>query len=158
MYRNFRTYRHFLNAKLHALSTVICGDDTVLDSELEFRNKKSVTELTEKEAKDLYKEFLALAKKCVINTDKLKEITGDKRSTPNQHMAIIKIARWNLKWKDESICGYILDTFPDLRKKMLEYEIANAKVYRFLYALDIKMADKIIKRLDSIQKRNRGKE
>jgi hypothetical protein len=40
---------------------------------------------------------------------------------------------------------------------MLEYEIKKHKVYRFLNALNVKQADRVIKRLDRIQRRNNGK-
>ena len=157
MYRNYKSYRHFLNAKLHALSVVISGDDTVLEAELGLMGKDSVKDLTDAEAKQLYKDFIEVAKKNSANLDKVKAIIGQNRSTQAQNKAIIKICRYNLGWKDESICGYILETIPELRKKMLEYEIKKHKVYRFLNALNVKQADRVIKRLDRIQRRNNGK-
>lgn len=157
MYRNYKSYRHFLNAKLHALSVVISGDDTVLDAELGFMGKESVKDLTDAEAKKLYKEFIEVAKKTSLNLDKVKAIVGQNRSSQAQRNAIIKISRYILGWKDESIVGYILETIPELRKKMLEYEIKKHKVYRLLNALNVKQADKVIKRLDQIQRRNNGK-
>jgi len=157
MYRNYKSYRHFLNAKLHALSVVISGDDTVLEAELGLMGKDSVKDLTDAEAKQLYKDFIEVAKKTSANLDKVKAIIGQNRSTQAQNKAIIKICRYNLGWKDESICGYILETIPELRKKMLEYEIKKHKVYRFLNALNVKQADRVIKRLDQIQRRNNGK-
>lgn len=154
MYNGFKSYRHFLNAKLHALSCVICGDDTVLDGELERMGKVSVKDLTETEAKALYKDFCVIAKKTALNIDKVKSIIGQNRASKNQQKAIIKIAKYNLHWGDDAIISYILDTIPDLRKRMLSFEIEHNKVWRFLGALNVKQADRLIKRLDQIKKRN----
>jgi hypothetical protein len=46
MYRGYKTYRHFLNAKLHALSIIFCGDDTVIEEELHKRGLASVIDLS----------------------------------------------------------------------------------------------------------------
>lgn len=154
MYRGYKTYRHYLNAKLHALSTVICGDDTVIDEELARRGLKSVTELSPADAKLLHTQLTEVARKVSNNVNELKSIIGAGRITDRQRAAIIKIARYKFNWSQEATFSYILESLPGYRKKLSSWEIENSKLNKLYSILTAKDADKIIKRLDMIQKRN----
>jgi hypothetical protein len=154
MYRGFKTYRHYLNYKLHALSAVICGDDAVIDAQLAERGLTSVKDLSLREAQQLAKELTIVAKNVSNNVNKLKEAIGQGKMTANQRSAIIKIAKYKLGWGTEAIFSYILDTCPDHRTRLSKWEIENSKLNHLFGLLSSKDADKIIKRLDAIQKRN----
>lgn len=149
MYQGYKSYRHFLNAKLHALSIIICGDDTVIDVELAERGLSSVKELSLKDAKFIYKQLYEIA----------RQITGQKyekgKMTGKQKSIIFKIAKYNFNWSDEAIFSYILDTFTHYRKRLSSWEIQNSKLNKLLRLLTIKDADKLIKRLIEIEKRNK---
>ncbi len=154
MYRGFKTYRHFLNYSLHALSAVICGDDTVIDQELSLRKIASVKELTDKDAKLLYRQLSEVAKKVSSNTNELKSAIGLGKMTDRQRAAIIKITKYNFGWSQEATFSFIAEMFPDYRKRMSAWEIENSKLNKLYGLLTMKDADKIIKRLISIEKRN----
>lgn len=154
MYRGFKTYRHYLNYQLHALSAVICGDDTVIDDELARRGLKSVKDLSLRDAQALVKDLTLVAKKVSNNVNQLKEAIGQGRMTGPQRSAIIKIAKYIFNWSNEAIFSYILETFPDYRNKLSKWEVENSKLYKLMGILSSKDADKIIKRLDAIKKRN----
>lgn len=154
MYRGFKTYRHYLNYQLHALSAVICGDDTVIDDELARRGLTSVKDLSLRDAQALVKDLTLVAKKVSNNVNQLKEAIGQGRMTVSQRAAIIKIAKYIFNWSNEAIFSFILETFPDYRNKLSKWEIENSKLYKLFGLLSSKDADKIIKRLDAIKKRN----
>jgi len=154
MYRGFKTYRHFLNYKLHALSAIICGDDYVIDGELAARGLSSVKELSNPEAKELVEKFTATAKRVSNNVDGLKAAIGEGKITDRQRAAIIKVGKYILNWSNESIFSYILDTCPAHRKRLSLWEVRNSKLNKLLGLLSSKDADAVIKRLDQIQKRD----
>jgi len=154
MYRGFKTYRHFLNYSLHALSAVICGDDTVIDQELYLRNLKSVKELTDLEAKLLCRQLAEIAKKVTNNTNVLKAVIDLGKMSLNQRKAIIKITKYNFNWTTEATFSFIAEMFPDYRKRLSTWEIQKSKLNKLYGLLNKKDADKIIKRLISIEKRN----
>ena len=154
MYRGYKTYRHYLNAKLHALSAVICGDDTVIDEELARRGLKSVTELTPADAKLIHTQLTEVARKVSNNVNELKSIIGAGRITDRQRAAIIKSAKYKINWSQEATFSYILESLPEYRKRLSSWEIENSKLNKLYSILTTKDADKIIKRLDMIQKRN----
>ncbi len=154
MYHGFKTYRHFLNCKLHALSAVICGDDTLLDENLTLAGVKSVTELELNDARKLYYAFTKLAKESSGRTNEMKAAIGLGMMTHNQRAMIIKISRYNWNWTDEAIFSFIAEMFPDYRKRLSLWEIENSKLNKLFGLLSAKDADKIIKRFLQIEKRN----
>lgn len=154
MYRGFKTYRHYINYQLHALSAVICGDDAVIDDELARRGLNSVKDLSLRDAQALVKDLTLVAKKVSNNVNQLKEAIGQGRMTNAQRSAIIKVAKYIFNWENEAIFSFILSTFPDYRNKLSRWEIENSKLYKLFGLLSSKDADKIIKRLDAIKKRN----
>ncbi|HPI38896.1 MAG TPA: hypothetical protein PK397_13225 [Ignavibacteriaceae bacterium] len=156
MYRGFKTYRHFLNAKLHALSIVICGDNTVIDAELQRRGLASVIDLSLKDAKLLYKELSYVAKKTSYSKQVLNDAIGLGKITKKQRNIILKITRYNFRWTDEAIFSFIAEMFPNARKRLSIWEVQNSKLYKLINILDSKDADKIIKRLLGIEKRNKN--
>lgn len=156
MYRGYKTYRHYINAKLHALSIVISGDETVLDEELALRNKTSVKELSDKEARELHRQLSEVVKRLGKNPNELKSALGGNHITDRQRNAILKLARHNFGWSDAAIFSYIAEMFPEKRKKMNTWEVQNSKIYKLFGMLSSKEADKVIKRLDQIKKRNSG--
>lgn len=154
MYKGYKSYRHYLNAKLHALSYLISGDESVIESELFIRGLNSVKQLSDKDASIIYRTLKEIAKNLGKGENELKTTTGDKRASENQKRAILKLARHTFNWSDEAICSYIFDMYPDKRKKMNEWEIKKADVYKLLNILTTKEANKVIKRLDKIKERN----
>lgn len=82
-------------------------------------------------------------------------ITGtDNDMTQGQRKAIIKLTKYDFKWSPEATFSYILGIVPDKRKRLSPWEIQNSKLQR-LFGLLTKMdADRVIKRLDKIKKRN----
>ena len=176
-YRGYKTRRHFLNAKLHALSEVICGSRTVLDEEIQkIILRRSIPPfshthtqytlkppggvittkmLTDKEAKEIYKKLLPISKQVMANRIKTQELLGfSNKMTDMQRRALIKISKYKLSWKPEALFSYICETFPELRKKMSIWEIKNSKLYKLYSIMSKQQASKIIKRLDKIQKRD----
>jgi len=145
MYKGFKTYRHFLNAKLHALSFVISGSTQVIDEELQERGLHSTTELSDKEAELLYRKFAEVAK----NVGSRKK-AAEPSSTEKQRKAIIKLYKYVLHWTQEGAFSYLLDTCPAYRKRLNSFEITNSKIYTLLNMLTVKDASKIIKRLKAI--------
>lgn len=175
MYKGFQSYRHYLNAKLHGLSVRICGGREVLDQEiysiLSHRSAKagaqdslhigastnsvSTTMLTDTEASDLYNRLLKVCKTVQANLKTSKMITGtDNDMTQGQRKAIIKLSKYDFKWSPEATFSYILGIVPDKRKRLSPWEIQNSKLQRLFGLLTKKDADRVIKRLDKMKKRN----
>lgn len=155
MYRGFQTYRHFLNAKLHALSAVICGDDRVLDIALERYGVKSVKELSFAEARGLYASLRDAARQSAESIGELRAAIGEGPMTVGQRKLIIKLTKYEFNWTPEATFSYILDMFPDHRKRMSLWEVQNSELHKLYRLLNSKEADRVIKRLLGIQKRNR---
>lgn len=175
MYRGFQSYRHYLNAKLHGLSIRICGSREVLEQEIyailssrelhpaakdSLRNESSVTSvsttmLSDSEARDLYVKLLGVCRSVQDNLKKSRQLTGnDDSMTPGQRKAIIKITRYDFMWSPEAAFSFIIGLFPEKRKRLSPWEIQNSKLDRLYGILTKKDADRVIKRLDKIKKRN----
>lgn len=165
MYKGYKTYRSYINAKLHGLTIVICGDRSVLDNEISQILKKrnpptlkaaiSTTVLTDREATDLYNKLIGVAKQQERNKIKAKQIVNSEDiMTDGQRKAIISICRYQFNWKAESTFNYILKTIPELSSRV-KFKDVNLEL---LYANITKSeADKIIKRLDMIKRKNEKK-
>lgn len=156
MYRGFKTYRHWLNYSLHALSAVICGDDTVIDEMLEQNYYKSVKDLPNNTAESWYKQLKEVAKQTAPKHQKLKEAIGLGNMSDGQRKLIIKLTKYEFNWKPEATFSYIAEMFPDYRKRLSLWEIENSKVNKLMALLTTKDADKVIKRLLQLQKRNKA--
>lgn len=167
MYKGFQSYRHYLNSKLHALSLRICGSREVLDQEicniLGSRQEAghapvdtvSTTMLTEEEAGELYQRLCKVASKVSANIKASRKIIGnDDAMTDGQRKALIKLTKYQLSWSAEATFSYILGIVPDKRKRLSPWEIQNSKLQRLFGLLTKKDADRVIKRLDKIKKRN----
>jgi hypothetical protein len=154
MYRGYQTYRHFLNAKLHALSAIICGDDTVLREALRSYNVASVTALDHRQALELYRQLKEAAKQIAPKTDELKSAIGLGKMTSAQRSLIIKLTKYKFKWSPEATFSYILTMFPEHRKRMSIWEVQNSQLGKLYSMLSSRDADRVIKRLLSIEKRN----
>lgn len=152
MYNGYKTYRHYLNAKVHALSYLISGDKTILEEELNSRGLKSVTELSLQDIKILHKQLSEVIKGLGKRTNDINKMTV------NQKRAIIKIARYDFGWSDEAIFSYILEMYPEKRKRLNNWEISKSKLSKLFTLLTLREADKVIKRLDKIKQRNKQME
>lgn len=159
MYRGktYRTYRHFLNYQLHALSAVISGDDTVIDGELAFRKLSSVKELSDKDARELVKQLRIVASK-ISDRVSSKDASGKDKATKKQIAMIYRIMKYKYNWSDGAMLSYLLKTLPEYRAKLSQWELKNNKVSRLInYVLTAKDADKLIKRLLKMEEKNEEK-
>lgn len=167
MYKGFESYRHYINSKLHGLSIRICGSRDLLDQELDkiFGSRPSAdqpkdgtmstTMLTDREANDLYNRLCKLAATVSANIKASKQIIGsDDFMTDPQRRAIIRLTKYDFKWSPEATFSYILGIVPEKRKRLSPWEIQNSKLQRLFGLLTKKDADRVIKRLDKIKKRN----
>lgn len=154
MYRGFKTYRHWLNYSLHALSAVICGDDEVIDEMLGQNNYKSVLDLPLDVAQKWYKQLKEVAKQVAPKHNKLREAVGLGKMSDGQHRLIVKLTKYDFNWKPEASFSYLAEMFPDYRKRLSLWEIENSKINKLLALLTTKDADKVIKRLLQMKKRN----
>lgn len=157
-FRGFKSYRHFLNSKLHALSCVICGDDTLLDENLSLAGVKSVKDLDLQDARKLYFTFSELAKEASGKTNEIKSAIGLGAITNNQRAMIIKLTRYKWNWTPEATFSFILGILPEKRTKLSKWEIENSRMAKLYSILSAKEADKIIKHLLQIEKRNENDE
>lgn len=174
-YRGFQSYRHYINSKLHGLSIRICGSREVLDTEIyRILNSRSLrpaaqdslsktagassvstTMLSDHEAQDLYNRLCKVAAKVSANIKGAKKIIGDDDAmTDGQRKAIIRLSRYNFSWTPEATFSFILGVVPEKRKRMSPWEIQNSKLQRLFGLMSKKDADRVIKRLDRIKKRN----
>ena len=171
--------RKTLNAKLHALSYVICGSDEVLRSmlmltrfsdqrqmelvnaiQISNRSQISTTDLTDAEAEEIHKELKSFIskqnkfKKAVLSNTGVVAPLPIGTMTPGQRAAIIKITKYIFKWSPDATFSYILETAPDARKYLSSFEIKKSSLSKLFSVLNKYNADKIIKRLDKIKKHN----
>lgn len=169
MYRGYKTYRGYLNAKLHGLSIVISGSSELLKYEvceiIKARENTdsldqskpdlielSVKLLTDKEAVTLYNKLINVANDIEKNSRKAKQILKlNDGMTDGQMKAIISICKYKLKWKPESTFKYLTKTIPEIKDRIkpgstnLKLLFANIKKSE---------ANTIIKRLDMMIKKN----
>ena len=167
MYKRFKSYRHFLNSRLHAYSYMICGDNSILHNEvwniiisrknelplINSQKPDSVTNLTDDEAKILYQTLRTITQKVYKNMYQINQIIGGKM-TQKQKNCIIKICKYKFNWTTEATFSYILETLPHKRKRLTPFEIQKCKLGRLYDIMGREDADKVIKRLDKIKERN----
>lgn len=175
-YKGFQSRRHFINSKLHGLSIKICGDRSVLDQsiyriimnrpvlnnsllleDIKATGRVSTTMLTDQEATFIYNQMIRTLTAMQKNIKAAKTIVGEKNKsvmTEPQRKSIIKITKYEFKWSPEATFSFILTVLPEKRKKLSSWEIQNSKLLKLYTLISFKDADKIIKRLDKIKKRN----
>ncbi len=173
MYRGFKTERAFYNAKLHGLAAVIYGDNTagefLKDHVYKIISKRSnrgdislfqiysVTDLTDKEAKTLYYDLLSVCQNIKANakvTNAILGIQGNQMSD-EQRKLIIKLTKYKFKWSAEVTFSKITEICPELAKRMTPWQIKNTKLLPLFNLMNKKQADKLIKRLEKIEERNK---
>ena len=172
MYKGYKTYRGYINAKLHALSFLICGSREVLDTEicriLKSRtspdhlddNKPVLIELsskllTDSEATDLYHKLIRTADAIKKNEVKANEILGiNDIITDKQRKAIISLCQYKLKWNPSGTFGYLMKTIPELKGRMTGLQYKNCDLKKMYSVISKSEADTIIKRLDKIIEHN----
>lgn len=122
MYKGYYSYRGYINAKLHALSIKICGDTSMLESEIiktiETREDKSgdkdfieisTKSLTDKELANMYHKLLTTLNSVSKNITSAKNIIGTNDSmSVAQRKAIIKITKYEFNWSPEATFSFIL--------------------------------------------------
>lgn len=159
-YKGYKDYRAYLNAKLHALSINICGNRQILDNEIEkillmrpgindLPKEWSTTMLTTEEAETIYRRLYR-----TLSNIKSKSTADPNLMTLQQRKAIIKLTKYNFSWSVPATFSFILGILPEKRKRLNGWEIRKSKITRLFSLLSKKDADKIIKRLDMIKKRN----
>jgi hypothetical protein len=74
-----------------------------------------------------------------------------------QIRAIIRVAKYKLRWKRSSIFSYILESCPELRERLNVHEIKHSKTSALFQLMDSSQKSLVIKRLDQIQKHNKEK-
>ena len=156
--------RKLLNAKLHALSSVICSSDEVLRS---VTGGRSVKELTDDEAQKAHNDLKAFVvkqnrfKKSVLKDTGVTEPNTHQPTTNNgqsmsdgQRRAIIKITKYIFHWSPEATFSYILETCPPLRSRLNNFEIKKSSLTKLFSIMSRQDAHKVIRRLDKIQNAN----
>ena len=161
MFKGYKDYRSYLNAKLHALSIKICGSRELLDTEIDrtilLRSGQgifplpapSTTLLTIEEAENIYRKLFR-----TLNNLKKKSETDPNKMTPAQRNAIIKLTKYEMNWSVQATFSFILGVIPERRKRLSSWEIANSKMLKLYSIMSKEDANKVIKRLDQIKKRN----
>ena len=178
MYKNFKSYRHYLNAKLHGMSVTLSGDNTLLESLIweSFQKrepeqlplvlieaasdghdwKPSATDLTDDEAKQIYKFMLGLLQ----GQQQYVKSTGiaghSEMLTDKQRRAIISLSKYRLGMSQEAAFSYVLETFPEKRKRLTSWEIENCKLTKLYSLMTRREASTLIKRLDKFYKNTKN--
>jgi hypothetical protein len=98
---------------------------------------------------------MEIAKNVAKNHNDLKAAIGLDKMTLPQRNKIIAITKYNFKWSPEAAFSFIAEMFPDYRKRLSLWEIENSKINKLYALLNKKDADKIIKRLEQVEKRNK---
>lgn len=154
MYHNYATYRAYLNARLHALSIVICGDDTTLRAELAWKGKSHTTELSDAEAKELVRELEVTAGLIKKNLAKARKILSPDCLTDKQRRKIIWLTKYNFHWQPQSTFSFIAKMFPYLRDNLTNWELKHSSLQALFRIISADEADEIIKRLIKIKGQN----
>lgn len=156
------------NAIVSAIQARFTTSETPYDTSI--LPQVSALFLTDEEAERIFKTLTKIAKdqskkvdgvitKAGIITDRrtgkrIGSVTGT--MTDKQRCKIIAISKYKLHWSAEAIFSYILDTCKHLRARLSAWEIKNSKLNKLFSLLSFSDADKVIKRLEKIEKRNSG--
>lgn len=179
MYKGFKTERAFYNCKLHGLAHIIAGagaDDFLKEEVNKLMNRRAsqpatmfddstyglavtsgVRDLTDEEARALYIALVKVAQNVTANIKAAREITGAPGNgmSDDQRKCIIKISKYQFHWSAEVTFSKILEICPELAKRLTPWQIQNTKLGVLYNLLNTAQADKIIKRLIKIEKRNK---
>jgi hypothetical protein len=180
MYKGFKTERAFYNCKLHGLANIIAGGgagDFLKEEVIKIMGKRTsppamslddktfgfavtsgVRDLTDPEAKGLYFKLVNVTRNIKENMKVTREIlgtdTGNKISDL-QRKKIIKITKYNFGWSLQVTFSKILEFCPELGKRLTPWQIQNTKIQYLYNLLTKQQAGKIIKRLESIERKNK---
>lgn len=185
MYKGYKSERAFYNAKIHALACTINAEtaDIILKDNItkiigsrpqaglftDFRAPETdrsnsgswrVTNLTDGEARGLYYQLLKDCKNVKANLKASNMILGIQgiEMSDSQRKRIIKLAKYNFGWTVEVTFSKILEFCPELAKRLTPWQIQNTKIQP-LYSLMSKVqANRVIKRLEKIERRNKENE
>lgn len=103
----------------------------------------------------MYNRLIESARAIKTNQKKVDELFGTGSGmTDAQRKKIIKVARWEFKWDIQVTFSKIIEILPELRKRLTPWEIQNCKMVALYGAMNKKQADKVIKVLSAIEKRN----
>jgi len=172
-YKECKSKRAYHNKHIHSCAAVIFGADDMKE-EVSKEVKKiiegrkntlfnstpeadsySVSLLTDIEAEELCKKMQGVATQVKKNANKANELIGIKNeATVDQKKKIIRITKYVFKWSVPASFSFILNMFPDKRKRLNSWEIQNSKIDRLYKMLSKDDADKIIKKLEKIEERN----
>jgi len=117
--------RKQINSALHVLSIKICGDDTALRGLLSQYGVESTLQLTDEQAAKCLQELEEVYRKTLNTNKKVNEIIdqNNKQMTQRQRAMLIRLTRYKFNWKKEATFSYILETCPDLRDMLTNFEI-----------------------------------
>lgn len=187
MYKGYKSERAFYNAKIHALACTINAEtaDLILKDNItkiilsrpfkqaglftDFRAPGTdrsdsgswrVTNLTDGEARGLYFQLLKDCKNVKANMKTSNMILGIQGSEMNdaQRKRIIKLAKYNFGWTVEVTFSKILEFCPELAKRLTPWQIQNTKIQPLYNLMSKIQANRVIKRLEKIERRNHENE
>lgn len=151
----FKTERHQLNYNLHRLAIKAVGPKDYR----QLLNNMIVEQLSQRDEVPSVQGDLS----CKLLTDreainiliKLKRITRPGYKHTNQDKLIIRLAKYKFGWSGEAIFNYILESVPEIRKRLTNYELRHPKLNTLFRVLNIQQKDKVIKRLIMIESKNK---
>lgn len=172
-FKGFKDKGSFYRAKIYAMANIITGNDAqefvknlvdeikskreigIFDSDSDTEGVKSLTDI---ELSKLYDKLLKIVKDVKQNQKKVNSLLGTEKSdlmmTDAQRRKIIRITKYKFNWSIEVVFSKILEFCPELRKKLTEWEIKNYRLPSLYGRIKNKDADKIIRRLEKIEKKN----
>lgn len=178
-YRGYKDKRSYHNAKIHAMAHIVysegakeCLSNAVktIVSDRPFKEKIlqpsksnegwSISSLTDREAEELYNDLLAVCKRVKANMKQTKQILDykDGMMTDRQRRKLIRITRYKFRWGAEVTFSKIVEYCPELTKKLTTWQIKQTKLFPLFNLITNEQADKIIKRLEKIEERNKDNE
>jgi len=148
--------RKQINSALHVVSIKMCGDDTALRGMLSKYGVQSTLQLTDEQAAKCLLELEDIYRKTLSTNKKVSEIIDpdSKQMTRRQRAMLIKLTRYKYNWKKEATFAYILETCPDLRNMLTNFEIKKSKLHVLFSLMSKRDADMVLKRLTAIERRN----
>lgn len=148
--------RKQINSALHVVSIKICGDDTALRGMLTKYGVRSTLQLTDEQAAKCLMELEDVYRKTLNTNRKVNEIIDpeSKQMTERQRAMLIRLTRYKYNWNKEATFSYILETCPDLRSMLTNFEIKKSKLHALFGIMTKRDANAVLKRLLAIEKRN----
>ena len=176
-YKGYKSERAFYNAKIHGLAILIAGPQNshdlikgelrkIIDKRISPPNMfdkpgtESVTDLRDQEARQLYYDLLNTCQKVKANIKTTNSILGLPGSgmTDRQRKKLIRITKYKFNWSAEVTFSKFIEICPKLAKRLTPWQIKNTKLLPLFNLMSNGQADKIIKRLEKIEERNKESE